>query len=201
MPLFPVSYFVWLRLARFNTWTAIHRFLSAADVCDLQQEPPHTGSGVVVRSRLPNCQYRTFLIIAFKYILTVIHNSTIARRSILQQCHLRSEVVVRPAVSTVAVQPQTSYCTSFPRLLCWKICSSRLIPAHGSCKSVISNVPEFFWTDPEYYLVVLFGASFTILFEAVVLVLTWIKTADIGAILRRKKIRTPITALLLRDGM
>lgn len=47
---------------------------------------------------------------------------------------------------------------------------------------------------------VLFGAIFTIVFESIVLALTWSRTADISLRLRKQKIDMPITHLLWRDG-
>ena len=47
---------------------------------------------------------------------------------------------------------------------------------------------------------VLFGAIFTIVFESIVLALTWNRTVDIRTTLRKRKINTGLTALLWRDG-
>lgn len=47
---------------------------------------------------------------------------------------------------------------------------------------------------------VLFGAIFTIVFESIVLALTWNRTAEVWMNLRRLKINTGLVALLWRDG-
>ncbi|KIP07078.1 hypothetical protein PHLGIDRAFT_118417 [Phlebiopsis gigantea 11061_1 CR5-6] len=48
--------------------------------------------------------------------------------------------------------------------------------------------------------VVLFGAIFTILFESIVLALTWNRTADIWTMLRKRQSHTGLVELLCRDG-